>query len=194
MDTKDTIILGGLEVRRAWYDEFKINILGGDGFVWCGKKPLQRSIGGFKNPSCNSLGLSHASLSFCPAEFKQWRDRRFVIEATGQGLRSALLSEKLLNDHGRCFHISTTLTDEQRASIQEQSFIDACSGLPYDWGGCWSNLFKNNIPIVGNYYCSEYLFKEWDRVGYTNQKNAPRPNDVPRLAPRPCVITELILR
>ena len=188
-------ILGGIEVRQARYQDLRPLILTGDALVWAGSTALQHAIRWWDKPSGSTLGLSHASLVIRPSEYECWRDRVFTVEATGaQGLHPAILSAQLLKEHGRCFHISTTLTDAQRSTIAMQALIDACSGIAYDFGGCFYNILGRTVEDAAKYFCSEYVAGKWMQVGYIAQGPAPIPNELPGIAPRPCVITEIIMK
>lgn len=194
-EMNDQVVLAGIKVQKANYDAIRPLIRTGDALVWAGDTVLQRGIRVWQKPENSTIGLSHASMVIRPQIFDSWINRVFMIEATGLlGLHPAILSDQLVKEHGRCFHISTTLSAEQRMKIEEAAIIDACSGIKYDFGGCWSEIVARVSTDARKYFCSEYVAKKWMDVGYLPQGPAPRPNDLPVIAPRPCTITEIIMQ
>ena len=186
--------LAGQIVQQADYKTFRPLIKTGDALVWAGNTILQQAIRCWEKPKDSTIGLSHASLVIRPAEYAGWRDRVFMVEATGaQGLHPAILSIELIKKHGRCFHISTMLDGGQREAIEQTALIDACSGIEYDFGGCFYNILGRTIEDAARYFCSEYVAGKWMQVGYIPRGTAPIPNELPGIAPKPCVITEIII-
>lgn len=188
------LMLGGLPIGREKLANFKYHMLPGDCLVYSGSKPVQELIKLWGRPHNSTIGLSHASVIIRPMEHWQWQREVFSVEATGShGLHPVILSQELMADHGRCFHISTNLTKEQRIEAEAQALLDACLGINYDFTDCFLEILKHADIDPEHFFCSEYVGYIYNTIGYTQWETAPRPNDLPVWLPKPCAITELII-
>lgn len=188
--------LSGVKVQQVDYLSWRPYILPCDPLLWAGDTEVQKIVKWWQKPKDSTVGLSHGTLVF-NLPIIGLKDKICGIEATGRrGLHPVQLSKKLMAEHGRCFHITTGLTDDQRIKGMQYAWDRTTEQIDYDYWDCIYNAFTRPIIDPSKYYCTEFLSDVWNHMLYTNLKLAAMPNDIvgiirsiyPQL-----IITELIM-
>jgi hypothetical protein len=99
---------------------------------------------------------SHISIIVRFELYKELRNRIFVVEAVGKGLRPYLLSKKVQEYNGEMYLCQPEgLTQGQRDIIRGFAWVEACMGKPYDYKTFLKMALSHAHPDIRAYICSE---------------------------------------
>jgi hypothetical protein len=156
------------------YDAARPLIRTGDCILWKGNNLLSRTIRMFSE-------YSHASLVVRLAEYEELRERVYLVEALGSGLELRALSQRIKEYDGEAYLFQPSiLTSKHEAKIRQIALDDCASGIRYDYGGLFGNLFGHVPQDAKRYFCSEHVWRCWQAAGLVPvARTAPRPGDIP---------------
>lgn len=154
------------------YDEVREKMRSGDVILWKGNGFISWLIRRFTS-------FSHASLVLRLKEFRDLKDRRFLVEALAPGVELTLLSRRLRGYSGEAwwFPLKERYVDE-RATIAAWALNQV--GKPYDYGSLFKNVLGRVNENANAYFCSELVFVSFKHAGIVSGKKAPRPGDIAR--------------
>jgi uncharacterized protein YycO len=158
------------------YNSFREELNSGDLLLWKSHSVLGWLIRKFSRGNVN-----HAGLVIRLDQFSGLTDRRWTLEALGNGIMLNLLSRRLLEYDGRVYWYSLNPEyDSLRTKISEWAIEK--SGVPYDYGSLFKNALGRVSADAKKFFCSEYCYMAYKESGIEFEfKKAPRPADMPLL-------------
>jgi hypothetical protein len=156
------------------YQEIRPLIVSGDCILWKGNGFISRAIRVWSE-------YSHASLVVKLDRYRNLWNRVFLVEALETGLELRLLSERLKGYDGEAYLFRVGL-DEEKAEEVVQVALTACAlGVRYDYKSLFRNIVGRVSLDARRYFCSEFVYDIWKKIGIADGDVAPRPGDLVNL-------------
>lgn len=124
---------------------------------------------------------NHAGMVLNLSEYEGEGFRRWTLEATSHGPRTAFLSRLLLEVNGEVYwHQLKPEYDSARIAIGCFA-LEQVGVVGYDFESLFKNMFGAVSADLRKLFCSEYVFLAWRESGIVEGATAPRPSGLPLL-------------
>jgi len=126
--------------------------------------------------------VNHSAILWCVDEFKDVKDRKFIMEALEQGVELNLLSARLRNYRGDVYWYSLRKEfNEYRDKIASICLLaeGRIDEIRYDYLSLIRNMYKKvNVDISKYSFCSEFVQWVLEQAGVIEKQNeALRPGE-----------------
>jgi hypothetical protein len=159
----------------ASYTVHREHMQSGDLIEWQSRSALGWIIRKF-----TGKGVNHTSLLIRPDNFSGYRDRRFMLEALGNGVTPNLLSVRLSDYKGRVYWLPLKPEyNDLREHAKQAAIIRMCEYHPgYDYMDLVKQVFLRASLDVQKFFCSEWCQWVWTQAEIIKfQKKAVRPGE-----------------
>lgn len=163
--------------RLDRYDRHRDRLQSGDCLAW-----RSNSVVGFLIRLFSRADINHVGLCIKPRLLGYFVDRRFTLEALGDGVVLRLLSERLRGFDGQLWLYPLKEADRPfrdriiTAALNEE-------GVGYDYWSLFKQIFSRVSADAWRYFCSEYCYMVYRDSGVKmpDMEKAPRPGDLVKL-------------
>jgi hypothetical protein len=155
------------------YYKYRSQMQTGDLLIYCTQGVISGMIRWW-SPNANHAGMILNLEEYQGEEFRRW-----TLEATAKGPRTAYLSRLLEHVNGKVYwHPLKPEFNYARNAIGCFA-LEQVGVVEYDFISLFKNIFGTVSADLRKLYCSEYVFFSWLKGGIITGDKAPYPSDLP---------------